>query len=238
MSIPVDKPGDLLIGLTGLYCAGKNHVAALLEKRGLPILDVDRLGHEAIRTERDAIIRRFGGDILDGEGQIDRRLLGRRVFGRDEELAALEAIVHPAANALTGEWIARQRGPCVINAALLHRSPVLARLDGIMVVRAPLPVRFFRAWKRDSLPPKELIKRFFSQKDFPFMQIRRAQLFFGASDIYTIENPGFPGSQRNLENQIDVILEGLCHGKEKITACSCFGGSIPGNRGGRCDPCV
>jgi dephospho-CoA kinase len=37
-----------LIGLTGTYCAGKNHVASLLEQRRLPVLDLDKLGHEVI----------------------------------------------------------------------------------------------------------------------------------------------------------------------------------------------
>ena len=112
----------MLIGLTGTYCAGKNHVAALLERRGLPVLDVDKLGYTAIESEKAAIIARFGRELLRPDGTIDRRRLGARVFGRPEELAALEALVHPVANRLTGEWVAAQGGkPCVINAALIHR---------------------------------------------------------------------------------------------------------------------
>ncbi|MDR2661808.1 MAG: dephospho-CoA kinase [Treponema sp.] len=222
---------SLLIGLTGLYCAGKNHVASLLEQRGLPVLDVDRLGHEVLEAEREALVRRFGSGILDSAGRVDRRLLGALVFGRPEALAALEGIVHPGANDLTGRWIDRQTGPCVINAALLHKSSAFPRLNAVMVVRAPWPVRFLRAWKRDALPPAALIRRFSSQKDFPFKG-RRAQLFSSAADIYIVENPGFPGSRRNLEKRIDAILEGLQnhgnHGKEKITAYGGFGGSIPG----------
>ena len=229
----------LLTGLTGLYCAGKNHVAALLEKRGIPVLDLDRLGHEVIDGEAgEAIIRRFGSAVLDGQGRIDRRLVGRRVFGRPEELAALEAIVHPGVNRLTVEWIAARtaearrlaaaqaadaryaRPVCVINAALLHKSAAWPRLDALIVVRAPLPVRILRARRRDRLPLGELIRRLRSQRDFPWADLRRKtnrcraekfpggpQLFSAPSDRYIIANSGFPGSQRRLEKRVDELLE-------------------------------
>jgi dephospho-CoA kinase len=221
---------SLLIGLTGLYCAGKNHVASLLEKRGLSVLDVDKLGHEVLEAEKETLVRRFGSGILDPAGRIDRRLLGILTFGRPEALAALEGIVHPAVNGLTARWISRQTGPCVINAALLHKSSAFPRLNAVVVVRAPFPVRFLRARKRDALSLATLVRRFSSQKDFPFQN--SAQLFSSTADIYTVENPGFPGSRRSLEKRIDAILEGLQnHGQEKITADGGFGGSIPG----RCD---
>jgi dephospho-CoA kinase len=191
-----------IAGLTGLYCAGKNYIASLLEKRGVPVLDVDRLGHEALENRRDAIALRFGQDVL-GKGGVDRRALGKRVFGKPEELAALEAIVHPAANALTEGWIAGQEGLCVVNAALLHRSIVFPRLKSIIIVRAPFPVRFFRALRRDKYPPWDLWKRFSSQKEF------RAQYFSEKADIYTVDNPGFPGSKRSLEYRLDTILKDL-----------------------------
>jgi dephospho-CoA kinase len=229
---------NVIIGVTGLYCAGKNHISRLLEKRGLPVLDLDKLGHEVIRRETETIVRRFGREVLDAEGFPDRRLLGKAVFGRPEELAALEAIIHPVVNCLTGEWTASQTGPCVINAALLHRSSAYSRLNALMVIRSPLPVRFFRAKRRDKLSPRELVKRLFSQKDFPRYRAGKGgtQLFFCPADTYIIQNSGFPGSAGGLEKRIDAILEGLCYGngtgktgKEKTTIGGGFGGSISGD---------
>ncbi|MDR2312978.1 MAG: dephospho-CoA kinase [Spirochaetaceae bacterium] len=204
---PAREP--FLIGLTGLYCAGKNHVGALLEKRGLPVLDVDKLGRRVLESAQEEIVRRFGTGILGPDKRPDRKLLGKRVFRRAEDLAALEGIVHPAANAGTEQWIAGQEGPCVINAALLHRSSVFSRLNLILIVRAPFPVRFFRAWKRDALPPGELLRRFFSQRNFPHKAPGGPQFFSTPADIQIIENSGLPGSNRNLENRINHILEGL-----------------------------
>jgi len=198
-----------IIGLTGAYCAGKNHVSLLLEQRGLPVLDVDKLGHKVIETERDRILARFGGDLLTSDGLIDRKRLGSRVFGRPEELAALEDIVHPAVNRETLVWInSRKEKACVINAALLHRSSAFGILDAIIIVEALWLVRLFRAGKRDHLPWMSLLKRFYSQRKFS------SQYFSGKTDIYRVENSGFPCGKfsgffrlRNrLESRINEIL--------------------------------
>jgi dephospho-CoA kinase len=195
-----------LIGLTGTYCAGKNYVGALLEERGLPVLDVDKLGHRAIEAERDAIVERFGRDILGPEGAVDRRLLGAKVFGDGALLAELEGMVHPAANRMTDQWIAEQGGkPCVINAALLHKSSAFGRLSSVILVRAPTLTRLLRARKRDGLSLGRLLTRFRSQKQFT------AQYFAGKADIYVIENRGYFGFQaaryrKRMETQINEIL--------------------------------
>ena len=190
---------NLLIGLTGTYCAGKNYVSHILEKRGLSVLDIDKLGHEVIESEKERILRRFGEDILSPDGRIDRKKLGKKVFGKPEELAALEGIIHPAANQQTLSWIKSQGSKsCVINAALLHRSIVFETLDAIIIVEAPLMVRFFRAKKRDRLPTLTLVKRFMSQRGF------RAQYFRGKTDIYRVKNDS--NRCKKIEFRIDEIL--------------------------------
>ncbi|MDR0562188.1 MAG: dephospho-CoA kinase [Spirochaetaceae bacterium] len=196
----------VLIGLTGTYCAGKNHIAQFLEHRGLPVLDVDKLGHQALELEKDAVLERFGSSILGENRAIDRRLLGARVFGNPSALADLERIVHPAVNRLTDEWIENRRGkPCVINAALLHKSSGFDRLAFIILVKAPVLVRLLRAKKRDRLSWLALIKRFNSQREFT------AQYFRKNADIHIVYNGGFldfwiPLFKGSAERQVDKIL--------------------------------
>jgi len=192
----------MIIGLTGAYCAGKNHVATMLEKRGLPVLDVDKLGYQVLENEKDAIFAQFGSDLKKPDGALDRRLLGQRVFGQPEKLAALENIVHPAANKLTDEWVSAQNNHCVINAALLHRSSVFHKLDRLILVTAPLLTRLFRAKKRDKLSWGEILKRFASQKNF------NAKYLSINAEIYKVENSGFSGSQK-LDCRIDEFIKGI-----------------------------
>jgi dephospho-CoA kinase len=191
----------MVIGLTGPYCAGKNHIAALLEKRGLPVLDVDKLGYKVIETEKQKIVSRFGEDIVRPDGSVDRKLLGAKVFGKPAELAALEAIVHPAVNLETDAWLEAQetqQKPCVINAALLHRSSAFSKLNALIIVEAPLLTRFLRAKRRDKLPFRELFKRFASQKGFT------SQYYQKKADTFRVENRGY--SDKILMDRINEIL--------------------------------
>jgi dephospho-CoA kinase len=172
------------------------------------VLDVDKLGHTAIECKRDGIFSRFGNELRNPDGSVNRRLLGEKVFGKKDEIAALEAIVHPYANLLTLEWIAAQNGKsCVINAALLHKSAVFGQLDYILLVDAPFLVRLLRAKRRDKLSWISALKRLMSQRRFI------TQYFAGNADIYRVGNPGIgrflqgsAGKETKLDRRIGEIL--------------------------------
>jgi len=201
----------MLIGLAGKYCAGKNHAAAILEKRGLPVLDVDKLGHKALEDKKDEVFSRFGNEVRNPDGSVNRRLLGEKVYGKRGAIAALEAIVHPQAERMTLEWIRLQKGgPCVINAALLHRLSVFGQFKCVLLVDAPFFTRLLRGKRRDGLPWLSILRIMASQKRFTL------QYLAGNADIYIVDNPGIkgflPGSAANetkLELQINEILSKL-----------------------------
>jgi dephospho-CoA kinase len=202
----------MIIGLTGKYCAGKNHIAIILEKRGLPVLDVDKLGYQVLEQEKQSIFSRFGDDLQKPDGSLNRQLLGKRVFGKPASLTELEAIVHPGINRLTDEWVKNQTGACVVNAALLHKSSVFIRLNRIILVTAPFFIRFFRARQRDKLSYLAILKRFSSQKDF-FSYNLSVNTMQNNAEIYRVGNPGLCKKcnirNKKLEKQIDLILEGI-----------------------------
>ena len=191
----------MLIVLTGKYCAGKNHTAELLSARGIPVLDADKMGYEVLETEKETIFTQFGSDLQKADGSPDRRLLGQRVFGHQEKLAKLEAIVHPAVDRLIENWIKdkKEHSHCVINAALLHKSRIFSQFDRIILVKAPFFTRFLRARRRDKLSWRELINRFASQNDFS------SQYLAINAEIYIVENRGNSG----LESRIYKFIEGL-----------------------------
>lgn len=194
----------MLLGLTGLYCAGKNFVGGILEKKGFAVLDVDKLGHAVLENKKKIIAERFGGGVLGRDGTVDRRALGKAVFGRQEDLAALESIVHPEVNDLTLKWIeSNYDRPCVVNAALLHKSAVFDRLDALIFVKAPYPLRLLRARKRDGLSWKDTLRRFKSQRFDVYYCGKTA-------DTYCISNWGVGVfsqlNRRGLEKRVDTIL--------------------------------
>ena len=85
-------------GLTGGVASGKTTVARLFKVLGARILDADHIGHELLRAPQPAyheIVQRFGFEILDRQGEIDRKRLGALVFVDPGKLQALNALLHP-----------------------------------------------------------------------------------------------------------------------------------------------
>jgi dephospho-CoA kinase len=89
----------LLIGLTGGIGSGKSTVSARLAELGAVVIDADAIVRELQvpgTAVFDAMVERFGSEIVTAEGTLDRQAVADRVFGDPEALADLGAIVHPA----------------------------------------------------------------------------------------------------------------------------------------------
>jgi dephospho-CoA kinase len=156
----------VVLGLAGGYCAGKDAVAAILAESGFSIIDVDDVGHRVLREPetRRRVATRFGPGVLDPEGEVDRRELGRRVFRGRRELAALEAILHPRMVERVREELAAAGGPMVLNAALLFRMGLHRLCGAVLCVRAHWWLRLARARRRDELGPVGALRRIASQR--------------------------------------------------------------------------
>ena len=94
-----DWPPQRRIGLTGGIASGKSSVAALLEKRGCPVLDADLYAREALApgtSASKAVVARYGERVQnDGTSGVDRTGLASIVFNNPNERGWLEQLVHP-----------------------------------------------------------------------------------------------------------------------------------------------
>lgn len=134
----------MVVGVAGKIGSGKSAVAGMLADAGFRVIDVDRLGHRALVTERDRIVDAFGRSILSPDGQIDRRRLGALVFRREEARRRLEAIVHPVmVRSVTA--LVTGTAYAAIDAALLYPMGLHTLCDVVFWVRAPLLLRLYRA---------------------------------------------------------------------------------------------
>lgn len=89
----------LKVALTGGIATGKSHILDRLRKLGVACLDADEFarGVTAAGTEvTRAIGERFGREVIDRDGAVDRPRLAAIVFEDDDARRDLEAIVHPA----------------------------------------------------------------------------------------------------------------------------------------------
>src|SRR5688572_32093278 len=101
------------VGLTGGIATGKSHVRAVFEALGVPTIDADVLAHEAVVPGSPAfaaVKARFGPDVVDSTGAIDRRKLGNVVFADAEARKDLEAIIHPGVVAAIERWFSSLDG--------------------------------------------------------------------------------------------------------------------------------
>lgn len=94
--------GLSVLGLVGGIGSGKSAVAkGLAERRNVVVIDADAIGHQVLKESetKESIKKQFGQNVFNEEGEIDRSLLARRVFGTDRKSQAaredLNRIVHP-----------------------------------------------------------------------------------------------------------------------------------------------
>jgi len=133
------------VGVAGKLAAGKSAVSRLLADAGYRVIDVDRLGHRALITERDRIVDAFGRRVLGPDGRIDRRLLGPLVFGNADARRRLDAIVHPVMVRSVKTLVETDPGGIVVDAALLYPMGLDALCDLVLWVHAPVLLRLYRA---------------------------------------------------------------------------------------------
>lgn len=153
----------LRVGLTGGIASGKSTVAGMLADFGAFVLDADELAHDAMTPGGPAhapLVERFGREILDEGGRIDRAVLGRRVFGDADERRALNEIVHPHVRAEADRRIAEcARLGCsplaVFDAALLVETGAYRDFHRLVVVRCSREQQLGRLAGRDDLTPRE-----------------------------------------------------------------------------------
>ena len=177
------------IGLTGGIASGKSTAARVLETLGAFVIDADRLGHQVYEPESPgfrAVVEAFGADIVDAEGQIDRRALGGKVFEKPDELRRLTDIVWPEIRRLAETAIAEHAanepdGVVVLEAAVLFEASWEDLVDEIWVVSVDVETAIERLRDRNQMSREDAMARIESQLSNAEREAR--------ADV-TIENSG------------------------------------------------
>ncbi len=146
-------------GLTGGIGSGKSTTAQLFADLGVPILDLDKLGHTAL-TQNDIkakLIQAFGESILDGN-EVNRGKLAKLAFASQENTQTLNQIMHPTIQQLEQRWREKQTAPyAIIEASVLIESGGRKRMHGLIVMMCSQAIRERRLIARGT-PSKEQIQ--------------------------------------------------------------------------------
>jgi dephospho-CoA kinase len=146
----------LRLGLTGGIACGKSTVSAMLQQRGIPVIDADRAAREVVAPGTEglaAVVERFGTGILQPDGSLDRAAL-RAVVTRDPSARRdLEAITHPRIGAHVEAWLADQEAAgatvAAVDAALMIETGSVDRYDRLLVVATTPELQLARIQARD-----------------------------------------------------------------------------------------
>lgn len=165
----LDDDRRLRIGLTGGIGSGKSTIAAMFARRGVPVIDADAVAHELTAPGSPAlaaIAARFGADLVDAQGHLDRRALRARAFSDVEARAALEALLHPPILARMADLARASAGDYLLFSVPLLVERDLARLfDRVLVVDCTVARQAARVVMRDAESPAGVRRLLDAQTD-------------------------------------------------------------------------
>ena len=198
-----------LVGLTGGIGSGKSTVARLLAERGAVVIDADQVAREVVEPGEPAlaaIADRFGPDVIDDEGRLDRPAMAAIVFGDEASRRDLEAITHPRIGERIAQRIADAQAAedadgrerlVVLDHPLLVESGAAEGYETVIVVEAPLDVRVRRLVEARGMDEADARARVKAQADDA---TRRA------AATHVVDNSGDLDA---LGAQVDAILGDL-----------------------------
>jgi dephospho-CoA kinase len=123
---------------------------AAFARHGAAVVSSDAIVHrlyEENEEVRAAVRDRWGDELLDADGHVDRAAVARRVFGNAEELKWLEALLHPLVKSEYDRWFEEQLAlsdpPAIVvsEIPLLYETGGEKRFDKVVVITAPAGVR-------------------------------------------------------------------------------------------------
>jgi dephospho-CoA kinase len=197
----------LRVGLTGGIACGKSTIAAMLVKRGAHYLQADTLAHRLYEPGTPTyheVVRRFGREVLNPDGTINRTGLANVVF--PSRIGELNSIVHPAVVEAQTAWMKEVErsdpsGVAVVEAALLLEAGAARDFDKIIVVTCDFDCKVKRFAQRAGTSLEGARTEVERRSAAQFTDAQKA----GHAD-YVIENSG---TVEDAERQVEQVWRAM-----------------------------
>ena len=191
-----------VLGLTGGIGSGKTIVGKMFAQLGAEIIDADQLARDVVEPGQPAlgeIVERFGPDVLQVDGRLDRARLGGIVFADAAARAALNAITHPRIRERMAAAVSARKdrsGVLILVIPLLYESARTALVEAVIVVWVDPQTQLRRLLERGGLTDEQARQRIAAQ--MPLDQKR-------ALADHVIDNRGTP---EETQRQVETIYRG------------------------------
>lgn len=188
-----------IIGLTGGIGSGKTTVARKLMESGIPVyfadLEAKKLMNQPLLAEQ--IQSKFGTEVYE-KGVLQNQILAAKVFSDPNNIAQLNAIVHPAVAQDFQAWLLcyQEYKLVVKEVAILFETGGDKNCDYVLLVTAPLETRIQRVMLRDGVTRKQVLNRINLQWN--------DEIKSKLSD-FVIENDSKEHLDKNIKKTIDFL---------------------------------
>ncbi|XP_077240726.1 dephospho-CoA kinase-like isoform X2 [Tasmannia lanceolata] len=190
-----------IVGLTGGIASGKSTVSNLFKSSGVPVVDADVVARDVVRKGTGGwkrIVRAFGEEILQDNGEIDRALLGQIVFSDPTKRQLLNRLLAPfISSGLFWEvvklWIKGSK-VIVIDIPLLFEAKMDQWANPIVVVWVDSETQLQRLMTRDGISEQQALNRINAQTSLDWKRTK--------ADI-VIDNSG---SLKETKEQFQKVL--------------------------------
>lgn len=158
-----------VIGLTGGIASGKSTVSELLTAFGFKVVDADTAAREAVAKGTPGIekVREvFGDEVIDENGEMDRKYMGDLVFNYPGERIKLNEIVHPIVREIMEEkkqQFLKEGHNVIMDIPLLYENELQDTVDEVWLVYTSESIQIDRLMERNDLTQEEAKARVYSQ---------------------------------------------------------------------------
>lgn len=156
----------MILGVTGGIGAGKSLVCEIFSHLGIACYNSDERAKVLMNSNVELIngITRLLGSEAYIKHKLNRAYVAKKVFGNEQLLAEMNALVHPHVKIDFGEWVADQDSKYMIKeAAILIESGAYKQCDSVLVVSAPEELRISRVVNRDGTNRDAVVSRIRNQ---------------------------------------------------------------------------
>lgn len=173
------------VALTGGIGSGKSTVADEFAHLGVTVIDADIIARQVVEPGTPALLaiaERFGPQMINDDGSLNRRRLRESIFAHSEDKAWLNALLHPLIQQETRRQMQASTSPYLLWVVpLLVENRLTDKADRVLVVDVPKETQIERTMRRDGVSREHA-------EHILAAQATREQRLAAADDV--IENMG------------------------------------------------
>lgn len=144
----------LIIGLTGGIGSGKTAASDHFQQLGITIVDADVASRTVVEPGRPAlqkIAERFGPEMIQEDGGLNRALMRTRVFATEEDRLWLESLLHPLIAEEIIQGLQNSKSPySILVSPLLLETAQVTMAERVLVIDVPVELQVERTMSRDN----------------------------------------------------------------------------------------